>query len=136
MNRGSLQFQWLWQLVGLTLVVLVFWGCLKPPSDDIGFSLNDKLVHFMAYFVLALWYGGIVQKRFHAVIAVLLIGMGVLIEWLQIQTGYRHAEWADVLANLVGIIMGLLLAGLLSISVAAWLESHMTGLADKPRAES
>ncbi|MNJ74215.1 VanZ like family protein [compost metagenome] len=37
-----------------------------------------------------------------------LLGYGVLIELLQGLTGYRFAEWADLLADGLGIALGVL----------------------------
>ena len=41
---------------------------------------------------------------------VALIAMGVVIEFLQGWSGYRYFEYADMLANSTGVVLGYLLA--------------------------
>ena len=52
-------------------------------------------------------------------VALGLLAYGVLIEILQGLTSYRHAEWADLLADGLGILAGLALFGLLR-----WLQTR------------
>ncbi len=78
------------------------------PVADVG--VNDKLLHLLAYFILAGWFGLLVTglAGLGWTVAGLFI-YGLLIELLQSTTGYRYAEWGDVLANSIGIVIGILL---------------------------
>lgn len=73
---------------------------------------NDKIHHLVTYAILAAWSFIVFQARIpksRARIAVGLILFGGFIELLQGLTGYRYAEWADVLANSTGVFIATLL---------------------------
>ncbi len=75
------------------------------PVPDIGVS--DKPSHLLTYFVLASWFCLLARNHFIVAGSVIaLIGYGILIEWLQGLTGYRYAEWGDVIANAAGCLLG------------------------------
>ena len=72
-----------------------------------GGGVNDKLGHLLTYAVLAGWFAGIARSLpvlFASLAA--LVGYGILIEFLQGLTGYRYAEFADVVANTMGCVIG------------------------------
>ena len=72
-----------------------------PPALD---ELNaDKLVHVGMYATLMLCFSYGYARRHWAMIASGLSFYGVLIEFLQGQTGYRSPSWLDALANLTGV---------------------------------
>jgi VanZ family protein len=78
---------------------------LLPAPPNIG--VGDKSGHLLVYFVLSAWFSLIARNR--VVLACSLLGLvlfGMLIEWLQGLTGYRYAEWGDVLANSLGCALG------------------------------
>jgi VanZ family protein len=87
------------------LMLLVVAAASLLPAPDVGVS--DKLGHVITYLVLAGWFSLLAANRIALCwIAVGLLGYGMLMELLQGTTGYRYAEWADVLANGAGIIAG------------------------------
>ena len=88
---------------------LLLLGSLSPvPSGDIGNM--DKLVHFAAYCVLTIIaYFPVLTLNKKLVIALLVMSFGILIEFLQAMVG-RNFSYADMLANGVGVMFGLLLA--------------------------
>ena len=95
-----------WYRLGALMLLVVGVASLLP-APDIG--VNDKLSHSLVYIVLAAWFGLLADSR----IALLwtgagLLAYGILIEMLQWMTSFRFAEAADVLANLIGIAIGLL----------------------------
>lgn len=83
-----------------------------------GFNPTDKMLHGVAYFILTLLWlfyylmkkSGIlnyIQKFFN--ISALVIVFGMLIEVLQgALTSYRQPDWADVLANSIGVLIAFL----------------------------
>jgi VanZ family protein len=96
----------LWYGCGIALLLLVAVISLVPVSDSGG---NDKLAHVLIYLVLSSWFSLIAARP-----ALLwrvffgLIAYGMLMELLQGLTDYRSLEFADALANSVGVTIGLL----------------------------
>jgi VanZ family protein len=69
---------------------------------------SDKIGHFMAYSVLALWFG-LARQRQLGRIFILASLMGVAIEFAQALTPYRSFDTRDMLANAGGALLGTLL---------------------------
>lgn len=103
----------LWRGVFALMIIGVFMGSLLPTSQlpDVDLMHNDKLLHFSAYFLLMAFA---VQLRdakaewSRAAFALLL--MGIVIEFLQHQSGFRRADIRDVYANAAGVVAGALIA--------------------------
>ena len=99
----------LWAGLWISAVALVVAGSLLPPGDLPGAPLaNDKLMHFLGYFMLMAGAVQLHARRLSWVaMAVLLCLLGVGLEWLQawMHVG-RTAERADALANTLGVIAG------------------------------
>ena len=99
----------LWSMAWILAVALVVAGSLLPPSDLPAQALgNDKVMHFLGYFVLMAGAVQLYTRRSSWVtMAVLLALMGVGLEWLQawMHVG-RTADRADALANTLGVLAG------------------------------
>lgn len=52
------------------------------------------------------WFAQIIIPKYHLLLAFAFSFLGFLLEILQMTTGYRAFEWADVLANSVGALLG------------------------------
>ena len=94
----------LWYALGALMLMAVAFVSLMP-APDVG--VNDKVSHLVTYFILAGWFG--LLARNPGMLALSLVGLiayGMIIEVLQAQTGYRFAEWGDVLANTAGCLPG------------------------------
>jgi VanZ family protein len=88
----------------------VLWGQLQPDLPQILEGINDKLLHFSAYFVLGAMAGGAVRRPGAVKWAVLgLIVVGAVIEFIQGYVG-RETSVLDGVANGTGAIAGALLA--------------------------
>ena len=97
----------LWVVTGVYWVVLFVTTHLPPNRLPKGPS-NDKLEHFVAYFVLsvllgaALWQGGPARRRLVAVIVLAVAALyGVFDELTQVLVG-RDAELLDWCADVAG----------------------------------
>jgi VanZ family protein len=102
----------LWLTMGWVLVILAFIGSIVPMRDlPTGAMPNDKVQHVAAYALLSLWFAGIYPRSRYVVIGIGLLIMGVAIEWMQgaMNVG-RQSDLRDVLANSLGIVVGLTLA--------------------------
>lgn len=105
--RSPLKLAVVWYVIGVTMLLVVAVISLVP-SPDIGVS--DKLSHLVTYFLLAGWFSLLAAKPIRLVrILIALIAYGMLIELLQGMTAYRYPEWGDVLANGIGVLVGILL---------------------------
>jgi hypothetical protein len=87
----------------------------SPPTTDV--VINDKLLHFAIYGLLAGWFAGIYRRSRYPRIAIALLALGAVIELLQLAGGARMGEWLDFAANAAGIATGL---GLALIGLAGW----------------
>jgi|TARA_B110000914_G_C15418310_1_gene425289 VanZ family protein len=124
-----MKLRWLWWSLGALLLIAVLVVCLTPlrvPAAVLFY--NDKLMHVLTFVMLTVWFGGLQRNqslRGRVILLATLCAYGVLIEILQSQTAYRSAELADLLADLLGIVVGL---GLLSVGLyrwPAWVERYV-----------
>lgn len=107
-----LKYRSVWLAGGWLLVSLIVYLSLTPhPPEPLSFPNADKLEHGFAYALLSLWFCQIYQQlRQRVVVIVALIGLGVVMEIMQGWSGYRYFEYADMLANSLGALCGMLLA--------------------------
>ena len=97
---------WLSGLFGLLVVSL-----LPVPGPPPAIPYWDKLLHTLAYTLLMGWAVPLSTTQRHRTYAALaLLGWGLLIEGLQGLLPWRSIEFADVVANALGVGVGALLA--------------------------
>ena len=106
------RFSRLWLTLGYILVTLVVFLSLWPkPPQPLDFEQSDKVAHIFTYMVLMLWFVNLYSERSRQVkLGVVFLGMGVFLELLQGMSEYRTLAYTDMLANGVGILVGLYLA--------------------------
>jgi VanZ family protein len=101
--------------VPLRLWRVIFWSCtaavlflaLRPqPAEPMLFNHLDKLQHAAAFAVLTA-LGWLAGWRRPGRLGLALVGLGVLIEVLQMLTKTRQGEVADALADAVGVALAL-----------------------------
>lgn len=105
----DLKYRKMWLSFGLLAIIVLAILCLLPVSNLPKIKVSDKLVHFLAYFILAAWFSGIVKPKNYVVFGLILLAFSYLIELLQGLSKYRSFEWQDLLANGLGISVALLL---------------------------
>lgn len=94
---------WILAFFACALAVLVL-ALMPSPPQELS-SGWDKSNHLLAFAVLT-WLGG---KAFPQRLAITLLGLlayGALIEVLQSFTPTRSAEWLDLVADGMGILVG------------------------------
>ncbi len=94
----------------LTVILIT---SLLPAQNLPHLHGSDKLHHLLSYAVLAWWTTLAFQKNTLyqvTILAFLLILFSGMIELLQGLSGYRYAEWYDLLANCIGVFVGCILA--------------------------
>jgi VanZ family protein len=107
----ELKLSFLWLGLGGVMVALVIYLSLtsSPVDTGLSFPYQDKVFHAFAYFALMAWFAQIYHGRFQRnLIAVMLVIMGVMLEYLQSFDPNRFYEYADMLANSTGVVLGLL----------------------------
>ncbi len=106
-KANSLKLVRIWYALGMMMLIAVAAVSLLP-VPDVGVS--DKFSHLFTYFLLAGWFGLLARDRVMlGWTLAALIAYGALLELLQGQTGYRYAEWGDVVANSIGALAGVTL---------------------------
>ena len=105
----DLKLRFLWLTIGYGLVAsVVFLSLTSNPVDmEMGLPYEDKVFHAFAYFVLMVWFGQIYHDKFQRnMIAVVFVLMGITLEYLQSFDVNRYSEFADMIANLTGVVLG------------------------------
>ena len=104
----------LWRFLSVILLLVVLAGTLSPTfwfdskvEALVWFENADKWIHGLSFLFLSIWFAGLWERRAYWRIAVGLMLLGFIIEGGQRLVGYRTADWLDIAANTVGIIVGL-----------------------------
>ena len=106
-------------------MILVLSSTLLPLGGRSMMGFGDKVAHFLAFFILMIWFSGVFRVRLTPWVALGLLGFGILIEIIQSRLPYRSAELADVMFNAGGILLAW---GLAAAGIGRWmtfLESQL-----------
>lgn len=95
-----------WRILLAMALLAILVLSLMPPSSGLPTTGWDKSNHMLGFGTLGFLGIRSWPKRAVMVLAALL-AYGGLIEILQSLTPYRSAEWADLLADGVGLLLGL-----------------------------
>ncbi|MGI9202573.1 MAG: VanZ family protein [Woeseiaceae bacterium] len=106
-----------WKIAGALLLLgvlaVAMMPALFPWPDKPGvrwLQLSDKWLHGITFAFLAVWYSGQFARRSYGWLAMALIAFGGLIEFCQSLVSYRTAETGDLIADVLGIGGGLIIA--------------------------
>jgi VanZ family protein len=124
-----------WRLAGFALLIAILLLALLPGlwfwplGPKSALKLSDKLLHAITFAILALWFSGQYARGGYWKFATGLLLYGALIEACQYFVPYRRAEAGDMLADVAGIVCGLILAfagaGGWSIRFEKWLQEKI-----------
>ena len=116
----------LWIALSTILLAAVLFVSLQPSFDPATPASFDKVEHLSAYVLLALWFTGLVTRTRYWVVASGLLALGFVIEVLQwLMNLGRTAEALDMLANTLGVGVGITIALLATGGWAPRLESWL-----------
>lgn len=92
---------WLW------IVTVCYLSLMPHPPQPVSFPGADKIEHVCAYVSLMWWFCQLYTARPARIrLALAFVAMGAGIEVLQGLSGYRYFEYADMLANTTGVLVG------------------------------
>jgi VanZ family protein len=92
---------------GWGIAALIVWLSLTPSPPQIDIEQGDKLGHFAAYGTLMFWFCLLYpRRRTRIAYALLWIAMGIGLEFIQGQLGYRTYDVYDMYANTIGVLIG------------------------------
>lgn len=124
-----LKFKSLWLSIGYAMVVFVIYSSLTsdPLNVDMGFKMQDKVLHTVGYFGLMGWFIQIYQqKNAHYILAAIFITMGISLEFLQDFGGVRYFEVNDMVANSAGVLLAWSLVKTPFSKVLFWFEERIS----------
>ena len=122
----ALRLKPLWLVLGWMMVATVVYLALMPyPPQPMDFNSSDKLEHAAAFAGMTLWFFQIVAARRRLAVGAALLLLGIGIEIAQSFTPTRDFEYADMVADGVGILMGAWLARGWAGKVLATLERKL-----------
>jgi VanZ family protein len=94
--------------IGWGLVAAIVWLSVTPRPPDLGIEHGDKLGHFAAYGAAMFWFAQLYPRlATRAAYAAGFIAMGVALEFVQRWLGYRSFEVLDMVADAIGVVLGL-----------------------------
>jgi VanZ family protein len=125
-----LRLHTLWLALGWCFVGAVVYFSLTPDVPRLAQRVWDKANHFSAYAWLMWWFAQVharLASRVRAALA--LTALGVALEILQGLGAARQAQWADALANTLGVGAGFALALTPLGATLRWAERCLLGRA-------
>ncbi|WP_290890223.1 VanZ family protein [Arenimonas sp.] len=129
MIRRDLQRPRLWLGVWLFGWALCIALSLLPPIELDGPPDSDKLGHFLAYFTLSAWAAMLFEgwrARVLVAGALMLLGLGLELAQATLTTT-RQGDARDMLANALGVMVGLGVALTPGRHLLAWLDAKLRG---------
>ena len=101
----------IWTAVAWSLVVVIVYLSLAKTSIPVPGAHADKYGHVLAYGVVMFWFLQIYEcTPSRLTIGGGLLGLGVALEFAQSWTGYRTFDYADMVADAIGVTLGWLAA--------------------------
>ena len=122
-----------WQAAGIGALAVALVSALAPailfPFDMSAGGIGpDKWLHALTFMFLTVWFSGQYAPRSYWRIALGMLAFGGFIELCQRLVAYRSAEATDLLADGIGIVLGLAIAfagaGGWSLRVEDWLQAR------------
>lgn len=113
--------------IGWILIVATVVGSLGPSLPQMGVKMSDKVLHFLGYFGLTMWFAGLYPRGRLWVIGLCFFFLGALLEVMQgTLTRNREMDVHDLMMNTLGIATAVAVALLGLREWAVRLEGWLT----------
>ena len=110
-DGAGLRRRGFWHGFGVAFVALVIFLSLAPRAPDAGRLVGINTGHVLAYAWLMFWYAQIFWRNPRRLaVAVALVTLGIVLEYLQAFTPTRHFAYEDMRDDALGVIGGWLFA--------------------------
>ena len=108
------------KLLSLAAMGVIAWQSLQPSTGIVTLNHGDKLLHFLAYGLLATLLRLGWPRSWGGTLLLVSVGFGIIVEILQgtMSLG-RTASIADAIANTVGAITALFILHVLKRRISA-----------------
>lgn len=103
--RRILRILWLFAILVVTVMSLVPANSLAMRTLSL-LHVNDKVEHCLAYAVLAFLPAIHEHRKFIIGAALGAVALGIALEYGQLLTGWRDFEYGDMVADAVGVCLG------------------------------
>ena len=123
----ALRFARFWQATAWLLLTAVVVMSLIPVPPSPPVLTWDKSQHAVSWGVLSWWFLQAWEGRRPMGWCLFLLATAALVELLQGTTGYRTSDWLDMLANTVGLAIGLTLWFTPAGGAFHWMEHWVGG---------
>ncbi len=128
---ADLNHRKLWLSLGWLLVGAVIYLSLTPrlPPEALRFLNADKIGHLLAYAILMAWFCQLfwhMNERLKLGLA--FATMGIALEFVQGLIGYRYFDYADMLANVLGVVAGWMLIKTRFRYSLSWLDRYISAI--------
>ena len=118
--RLLLRHPWVWLGLGWVFVACAVILSLIPGQKLPHTGVSDKVEHALAYALLTLWFTGVYPRSSYWRIGLGMLALGVAVEIAQYAMPFgRQMEARDVIANSLGILLGLLAA---MVGLGGWAQ--------------
>ena len=100
MRKAGIAAGWAW-------AAAIVWLSLTPSPPEVDIQHGDKVGHFVAYGWLMFWFAQFYQEQKSRIAhALIFIALGVGLEYVQGELGYRTYDVFDMYANALGVLLG------------------------------
>ena len=94
------------KIASIAMAISLFLVSITNISPENTINLNDKLIHFIVYFVLAVTTFYASKNTNQIILIFIIISIGIVAEFAQYIIGLRNFEYMDIIANSLGVFGG------------------------------
>lgn len=104
------RYRYLWVVCGCLLLAAIVYASLTSSIPVPHKNHADKLLHAGSYLILMLWWLQLYPRLLmRLLLALMFIALGAGIEVLQSYHPLRYFDVADMIANALGVLLGLIM---------------------------